>query len=91
VRFLYAESYHRLRRQAICIEGPRHGRFRLLRSPHTIELYDFGVADDGSFYYVMELLDGFNLDALVKRFGPLPAERAKGNPLAPTCKFLGRR
>ena len=29
-----------------------------LRSPHTIELYDFGVADDGTFYYVMELLDG---------------------------------
>jgi serine/threonine-protein kinase len=27
----------------------------LLRSPHTIELYDFGVADDGTFYYVMEL------------------------------------
>ena len=32
-----------------------------LRSPHTIQLYDFGVTDDGSFYYVMELLDGFDL------------------------------
>ena len=29
-----------------------------MRCPHTIELYDFGVADDGTFYYVMELLDG---------------------------------
>jgi serine/threonine-protein kinase len=47
-----------------------------MRSPHTIQLYDFGVADDGTFYYVMELLDGFDLDALVQRFGPLPAERA---------------
>ena len=47
-----------------------------LRSPHTIELYDFGVADDGAFYYVMELLDGFDLETLVERFGPLPAERA---------------
>ncbi|MGH7552463.1 MAG: hypothetical protein ACREMQ_05495, partial [Longimicrobiales bacterium] len=28
-----------------------------LRSPHIIELYDFGVSDDGAFYYVMELLD----------------------------------
>ena len=28
-----------------------------LRSPHTIELFDFGVANDGTFYYVMELLD----------------------------------
>jgi hypothetical protein len=47
-----------------------------LRSPHTIQLYDFGVADDGAFYYVMELLDGFDLHALVERFGPLPIERA---------------
>ncbi|MFN8179697.1 MAG: serine/threonine-protein kinase [bacterium] len=46
-----------------------------LRSPHTVGLYDFGVADDGSFYYVMELLDGLDTDTLVKRFGPLPAER----------------
>jgi serine/threonine-protein kinase len=47
-----------------------------LRSPHTIELYDFGVTDEGSFYFVMELLEGMDLESLVKRFGPLPAERA---------------
>ena len=47
-----------------------------MRSPHTIELYDFGLANDGTFYYVMELLDGFDLETLVKRFGPVPAERA---------------
>ena len=47
-----------------------------LRSPHTVELWDFGVAGDGRFYYVMELLDGLNLDTLVKRYGPVPAERA---------------
>jgi serine/threonine-protein kinase len=46
-----------------------------LRSPHTVELYDFGVSDDGTFYYVMELLDGLPLDELVERFGPVPAER----------------
>ena len=46
-----------------------------LRSPHTIELFDFGVAVDGAFYYVMELLDGFDLDTLVRRFGPVPADR----------------
>jgi hypothetical protein len=46
-----------------------------LRSPHTVTLFDFGVADDGAFYYVMELLDGVDADHLVKRFGPLPAER----------------
>jgi eukaryotic-like serine/threonine-protein kinase len=48
----------------------------VLRSPHTIELYDFGVADDGTFYYVMELLDGVGFEELVERFGPVPAERA---------------
>jgi serine/threonine-protein kinase len=47
-----------------------------LRSPHTIDLYDFGVAEDGTFYYVMELLDGVGLEDLVDRFGPLPPERA---------------
>jgi plasmid stabilization system protein ParE len=47
-----------------------------LRSPHTVELWDFGVAGDGRFYYVMELLDGLDLDMLVKRHGPVPAERA---------------
>jgi eukaryotic-like serine/threonine-protein kinase len=47
-----------------------------LKSPHTVELYDFGVTDDGSLYYVMELLDGMDLDTLVGRFGPMPAERA---------------
>ncbi|MCH8819541.1 MAG: serine/threonine protein kinase [Acidobacteria bacterium] len=49
-----------------------------LRSPHTVELYDFGTTDDGSFYYAMELLDGFDLESLVTRFGPIPAERAIG-------------
>jgi eukaryotic-like serine/threonine-protein kinase len=47
-----------------------------LRSPHTIQLYDFGVAEDGSFYYVMELLDGFDLESLVDRFGPVAPDRA---------------
>ena len=46
-----------------------------LRSPHTVQLYDFGRSDDGAFYYVMELLDGFTLDEVVRRFGPLPAGR----------------
>jgi len=46
-----------------------------LRSPHTVTLFDFGIADEGSFYYVMELLDGVDADALVKRFGPIPSER----------------
>jgi serine/threonine-protein kinase len=47
-----------------------------LRSPHTIELYDFGVSDDGAFYYVMEFLDGFDLETLIERFGAVSQGRA---------------
>jgi serine/threonine-protein kinase len=47
----------------------------LLRSPHTIQVYDFGIARDGTFYYVMELLDGFDLQTLVERFGRQPPDR----------------
>jgi serine/threonine protein kinase len=47
-----------------------------LRSPHTVALYDFGQADDGTLYYVMEKLVGMDLETLVERFGPVPAERA---------------
>jgi len=58
----------RFEREAQAIAG--------LRSPHTVELFDFGVADNGDFYYAMELLDGIDADKLIRRFGPIPAERA---------------
>ena len=48
----------------------------LLRSTHTVELYDFGVTRDSAFYYVMELLDGLDLETLVRRHGPLRPARA---------------
>jgi serine/threonine-protein kinase len=46
-----------------------------LDSPHTVELYDFGVSADGELFIVMELLDGLDTETLVERFGPLPSER----------------
>jgi serine/threonine-protein kinase len=46
-----------------------------LRSPHTIELYDFGVANDGTLYFAMELLEGIDLQQLVDEFGPQPPGR----------------
>jgi hypothetical protein len=46
-----------------------------LRSPNTVALYDFGRTTDGTIYYVMELLGGVDLDTLVQRHGPQPAER----------------
>ena len=47
-----------------------------LRSTHTIDVYDFGVTEDGAFYYVMEFLEGMNLDTLVRRVGALRPGRA---------------
>ena len=47
-----------------------------LRSPHTVEIYDFGVTDDGTLYFVMEMLEGLNLEILVREHGPLPPSRA---------------
>jgi tetratricopeptide (TPR) repeat protein len=38
-----------------------------LKSPHTVEIHDFGITEDGTFYYVMELLDGLSLHELVER------------------------
>jgi serine/threonine-protein kinase len=47
-----------------------------LSSPHSIRLFDFGTTEEGSFYYVMELLKGRNLESLIHEFGPVPVERA---------------
>ena len=60
----------------------------LLRSPHTIELYDFGVSEDGSLYYAMELLEGLTLQQLVDRFGAQPAGRVI-HLLSQACLSLG--
>ncbi len=59
-----------------------------LDSPHTIQLYDFGVTPDGRFYYAMELLQGLDLQELVERFGPAPPERAS-HLLQQVCASLG--
>ena len=72
----YVRRFHR---EANTIAG--------LQSPNTIYLYDFGVAKDGQFYYVMELLDGISLDALVKTFGPQPAARVR-HLLKQICESL---
>ena len=46
-----------------------------LRHPNTVEIYDYGRADDGTFYYVMEYLAGLSLEDLIGRYGPMPADR----------------
>lgn len=42
-----------------------------LNSPNTIAIYDYGRTPDGVFYYVMEYIDGFSLEDLTGRFGPI--------------------
>jgi hypothetical protein len=46
-----------------------------LAHPNTIEIFDYGHTDDGTFYYVMEYLQGHSLSDLVKASGPLPPGR----------------
>lgn len=43
---------------------------------NSVDIFDYGRTDDGTFYYVMEYLPGMNLSELVRRYGPLPAARA---------------
>ncbi len=62
-----AEAQARFRREAQTLAA--------LRSRNTIELFDYGVSDDGTFFYVMELLDGLDLESLVVKYGPQPPGR----------------
>jgi serine/threonine-protein kinase len=47
-----------------------------LSHPNTVEIFDYGRAEDGTYYYVMEYLPGLSLADLVERHGPLPPARA---------------
>jgi serine/threonine-protein kinase len=75
-----AEARQRLRREAQTLAT--------LKSRHTIELFDFGVTEDGTFFFVMELLDGMDLQRLVERFGPQPVGRVI-HLLVQACSSLG--
>ena len=46
-----------------------------LTHPNTIEIFDYGRTPHGIFYYAMEYIDGFSLDALVRLIGPVPPAR----------------
>ncbi len=65
------EMLERFRKEAEVTAG--------LASPHTIVLYDFGVAEGGIIYYAMELLEGMSAYQLVERYGPIEEAR---------CAFL---
>ncbi|HEY4158764.1 MAG TPA: serine/threonine-protein kinase [Polyangiaceae bacterium] len=58
-----------------------------LSSPHTIQIYDFGISREGTFYYVMELLNGLDLKTLVETYGPQSPERS-AHFLRQACRSL---
>lgn len=58
-----------------------------LESPHTITLFDYGITEQQHLYYVMELVEGFDLEALVRKAGPLEPARA-AYLLAQVCASL---
>ena len=58
-----------------------------LKSPHAVEIRDFGITDDGTLFLVMELLHGIDLQGLIKRFGPQEPSRAI-HLLAQVCDVL---
>ncbi len=47
-----------------------------LSHPNTVEVFDYGRTEDGTYYYVMEFLPGMSLADLVDRHGPLHPGRA---------------
>lgn len=54
---------------------------------NSIEIFDYGRADNGTFYYAMEYLPGMNLEQLVDMHGPLSEARVI-HLLAQTCDAL---
>jgi serine/threonine-protein kinase len=48
----------------------------MLSHPNTIEVFDYGHTDDGTFYYVMEYLPGLSVLDLVRQSGPMLPGRA---------------
>ncbi|MEO5568558.1 MAG: serine/threonine-protein kinase, partial [Gemmatimonadaceae bacterium] len=47
-----------------------------LTHPNTVQIYDYGRSDDGTFFFAMEFLPGVSLDELVTKHGPLDPARA---------------
>jgi hypothetical protein len=61
------ESIQRFEREAQATAALCH--------PNTINIFDFGQSKTGEFFYAMELVEGTDLAALVRRHGPLPPAR----------------
>ncbi len=85
-----AEDRALRRSVALKILSPEHGRkpSRVARfereiqatasisHPNVVRIHDWGVTDDGVWYYAMDLLEGADLGSVVKHAGPLPPSLA---------------
>ncbi len=60
-----------------------------LRSPHVVQVFDHGIAADGTPYIVMELLDGESLQKRLKRERSLDAAET-AQIIGQTCKALAK-
>ncbi|MDQ3333681.1 MAG: protein kinase [Myxococcota bacterium] len=81
-----AEDRALKRQVALKILSPEHGRKPSLVArfereihatasivhPNVVRIHDWGVTDDGVWYYAMDALDGADLATIVRRCGPLP-------------------
>ena len=87
-----ARRRQRRRELRACCAGSSAKRRRPRRSssPHTIQLFDFGVTDDRTFYYVMELLDGPRPRVARPRVRAA-AGRTRALPAAPGVPLARRR
>jgi len=55
---------------------------------NTVDVFDYGSTEDGTFYYVMEYLPGMSLAELVRRYGPMSPARVI-HFLRQACDALG--
>ncbi|HEY6077760.1 MAG TPA: protein kinase [Polyangiaceae bacterium] len=69
-------------RQDLAVDGEIAARFiqeartaAAVSHPGLVEITDFGRLESGQVYFVMELLEGTSLAALLRLGGPLPVER----------------
>jgi hypothetical protein len=73
VKILHAEqsdpnATQRFRREAQAAARLKH--------PNAVDIYDFGVTNDGLQYLVMEFVEGDSLRKLIKENGPFPCSTA---------------
>src|SRR5690606_38577484 len=53
------------------------GTLASLQHPNTVQVFDFGVSEDGLLFIVMELVQGRSIADVLEKDGPLPPARVE--------------